>query len=173
MTPETTGAIKLSMITISAREDNVIASLLIINKTPGNNDTESEQNGDFSQSDSGSEYKPNAKQAKNYTKLFKSRNVSNSSSSDKDSSSSFSSSSSSSSSSSFSSRSRFLEPNTTVDLQNNEGNSEPEPTPHPAVNLEQESNKRSRKRQKNMNEWKQVISKRLKNNGQEYTTQRG
>lgn len=60
-----------------------------------------------------------------------------------------------------------------MDLQNNEGNSEPEPTPHPTVNLEQESNKRSRKRQRNMNEWKQVISKRLKNSGQEYTTKRG
>lgn len=40
--------------------------------------------------------------------------------------------------------------------------------------VEQESNKkRSRKRQKNPNEWKQAMSKRLKNSGQEYTSKRG
>lgn len=57
-----------------------------------------------------------------------------------------------------------------VDLENDEGNIETEQTFN---NVVLESNKkRSRKRQRNMNEWKQVTSKRLKNSGLEYITNR-
>ncbi|CAK1592965.1 unnamed protein product [Parnassius mnemosyne] len=132
----------------------------IINKTSGNEDSDSSNNGDFSPSE-GSEYKPpsRAREIERNTRSSQPRNLS---------------SSSSSSNSSSSSSTRSPQP-ITVDLENDEGNIETEPTFRTNEdNVVLESNrKRSRKRQRNMSEWKQVISKRFKNSGLEYITKKG
>ncbi|CAK1590334.1 unnamed protein product [Parnassius mnemosyne] len=109
----------------------------IINKTSGNEDSDSSNNGDFSPSE-GSEYKPpsRAREIERNTRSSQPRNLS---------------SSSSSSNSSSSSSTRAPQP-ITVDLENDEGNIETEPTFRTNEdNVVLESNrKRSRKRQRNM-----------------------
>lgn len=124
---------------------------------------DSSNNGDFSPSD-GSDYK--SSETYKHKRLFKTRSSKRSSSSNSyDSSSSSSSSNSSSSSSSSSS----VKDN--IDVANNE----PGPSLDTSENTTEQviNKKQTRKRQKNPQQWKQVVSKRLKNSGQEYTTKRG
>lgn len=136
--------------------------------------SDSSNNEAFSPSE-GSEYKPPRRAKKPIYKTKPSIICSSStSSSDSSSNSSSSSSSGSSSSNSNSGSSKSLNNVSILGVDADSDIMETGQTLSINEHVEPESIKRkSRKRQKNIHEWKQIKSKRLKNSGQEYVTKRG